>query len=119
MEKTSSTMESVGVWSFYAGLLIAAVTAVFYKEGSQTTALVLAALGIIVGLLNVTAREVTLFLVATIAFLSGASALNDLLSVLPGIGSFIPSFLQAVIIFVAPSAAIVGLRAIWDITRSK
>ena len=120
MNNMSEIMEKVGVWAFYAGLIISLITAVMSKgEISPMAALALGALGIVVGLLNVIDREVKLFLVACIAFIVGASSLSALLSTVPGIGTFIPAFLQAVIIFVAPSSAIVALRAIWDITRSK
>lgn len=116
----SETMDKVGVWSFYGGLAIALIAAVFSQAGvGPVTALALGGLGLVVGLLNVVDREVSLFLVASIAFLVGASSLNLLLSAIPGVGYFVPTFLQAVIIFVAPSSAIVGLRALWDITRSK
>jgi len=117
MEKA---FEKVGVWSFYGGLVIAIVAAVLSPTGiGAGLALLLGVLGIVVGLLNVAGKEVTRFLIASIAFIVGASSLSSLLSITPAIGKFIPSFLQAVVIFVAPSAAIVALRAIWDITKSK
>ena len=113
-------MEKVGVWSFYTGLAIAVISAIMSSSGMGAgTALLLGALGILVGLLNVTGGETKLFLVATIAFMVGASSLGGLLKVIPSVGAFIPAFLDGVIVFVAPSAAIVALKAIYDITRSK
>jgi uncharacterized membrane protein len=115
-----SMMEKVGVWGFYAGLIIAVIAAISSPAGlGPLAALFLGILGIIVGLLNVVDKEVRLFLVASIAFLVGAQALSAILATLPAVGTFIPTFLDAVIIFVAPGAAIVALRAIWDITRAK
>ena len=113
-------MDKLGVWSFYAGLAIAVIATIMSPSGIGTTvALVLGVLGIIVGLLNVVAKEVKLFLLATIAFMVGASALSGILSTVPGVGAFVPSLLQAVVIFVAPGAAVVALKAIMDITKSK
>lgn len=113
-------MEKFGVWSFYAGLAIAIIAAILSPLGiGAATALLLGTLGIIVGLLNVVGSETKLFLIAAIAFVVGASSLSDLLGVIPGIGAFVPVFLDGVVVFVAPSATIVALKAIWDITRSK
>ncbi len=113
-------MDKVGVWSFYAGLVIAvAATALSPSGVGALTASILGVLGLVVGLLNVVGKEVTQFLIAAIAFIVGASSLSTLLAAIPGVGAFIPSFLQAVVIFVVPSAAIVALKAIWGITKSK
>lgn len=113
-------MEKIGVWSFYAGLAIAVVATILSPSGiGPVSALVLGVLGIVVGLLNVVDKEVKLFLLATIAFVVGASALSVILSAIPGIGVFVPSLLQAVVIFVAPGAAVVALKALLDITKSK
>ena len=113
-------MDKLGVWSFYAGLAVAVIATIMSPSGIGTTvALVLGVLGIIVGLLNVVEKEVKLFLLATIAFMVGASALSAILSTVPGVGAFVPSLLQAVVIFVAPGAAVVALKAIMDITKSK
>ena len=113
-------MEKAGVWTFYGGLVIAIIAAIVSPSGIGVgVALLLGILGIVVGLLNVVDKEVIPFLVASIAFIVGASSLSTILGSLPGIGTFIPSFLQAVVIFMAPGAAVVALKAIWDITKSK
>lgn len=113
-------MGQIGVWSFYAGLAISVVMAAISPSGvGSMAALVLGILGVVVGLLNVVGKEVTQFLIASIAFIAGASSLSALLSAIPGVGAFVPTFLQAVVIFVAPSATVVALKAIWDITRTK
>lgn len=113
-------MNKIGVWSFYIGLIIAVIAAIASPSGLQPmAALILGVLGIVVGLLNVVDKEVKLFLIAAIAFIVGASALSAILSTIPGIGTFVPTFLEAIIIFVAPGAAVVALRAIWDVTRGK
>ncbi len=113
-------MDKVGVWSFYAGLVIAIIAAVVSPSGiNGMVVLALGALGIIVGLLNVTDHEVKLFLIATIALVVSASSLGGILSTIPAVGKFIPALMDGIVIFVAPAAAIVALKAIWDITKSK
>jgi hypothetical protein len=113
-------VENLGIYSFYAGLVLAAVATLLSPSGiNSLSAILLGILGIAVGLLNVVDKEVNLYLIASIAFIVGASSLGALLSVIPGIGDLIPTFLQAIVIFVAPSAAIVSLKALWGITSKK
>ena len=107
-------MEKIGVWSFYAGLVLAIVAA-FAMQGNTMIPWVLGILGIVVGLLNVTDKETSTFLVATIALVVSASSLGSLFSAWGSISAF----LMNVVTFVAPGAAVVALKAIWDITKSK
>ena len=103
--------ESLGSWAFIVGLVIALIAG-FVTSGNATVTWVLAVLGLIVGLINVTHSETQLYLVAAIAFLVSASSLTLILSSLENI-------LTNVIVFVAPSAAIVAVRALYDIARSR
>ena len=113
-------MEKYGVWSFYAGLIVAVIAAVMSPSGLGTLAvLVLGVLGIVVGLLNVVDKEVNTFLIAALALMLSTSSLRLILGGVPAVGAFVPAFLTAVNVFVAPGAAVVALKAIWDITRSK
>ena len=113
-------MEKYGVWSFYAGLVIAVVAAVMSPDGlGGLTVLVLGVLGIAVGLLNVVDKEVNTFLIAALALMLSTSSLRVILESVPAVGAFVPAFLTAVNVFVAPGAAVVALKSIWDITRSK
>ncbi len=109
--------EKVGVWSFYAGLGIAIIAAIFSANGlNTTTAWILGALGVIIGILNVTDKEVKLFLLASLTFILAASSLSSILGAI-GFPGFFTRLFDAVVIFVAPGAAIVSLRALWDITK--
>ena len=112
--------EKYGVWSFYAGLVIAVVAAVMSPGGlGGLSVMVLGALGIVVGLLNVVDKEVNTFLIAALALMLSTSSLRIILETVPAVGAFVPVFLTAVNVFVAPGAAVVALKAIWDITSSK
>ena len=113
-------LEKIGVYSFYAGLILAIGAALLSPQGiSAIAALILGVLGIIVGLLNVVDKEVKLFLLASLVLIVSASALALILAAIPGIGNFVPALMEGIIIFVAPGAAVVALKAIWDITKSK
>ncbi|MBI1972388.1 hypothetical protein HYS50_00085 [Candidatus Woesearchaeota archaeon] len=73
---------------------------------------ILAVLGLIVGLLNVTGKESHLFLVASIAFLVSAQGLNVVWDALK-------PYVSNIMIFVAPAAAVVALKALYDIAKEE
>lgn len=103
--------EKVGSWAFVLGLIIAVGIGLFgAAEGLSLW--ILAFLGLVVGLLNVTHSESMLFLVASITFIVSASSLA---LIIPGI----EDILTNVVLFVGPSAAVVALRALYDIGRSR
>ena len=106
----SDTMKTVGSWAFVIGLIIAIVMG-FVDLGS-TALWVLAVLGLIVGLINVSHGESQLYLVASIAFLVSASSLTIILDALK-------PFLQNIAVFVGPGAAVVALRALYDMAKSR
>ena len=67
---------TVGKWAFIIGLVIAVLAGLFFQP---TWAIwVLAILGVIVGLINVTAEETRGFLLASIALTLSATALNTI-----------------------------------------
>ncbi|MBI4451048.1 hypothetical protein HY642_03675 [Candidatus Woesearchaeota archaeon] len=97
----------IGHWAFLVGFLLA-VLAVFVQV-PQVIWLLLA-LGLITGLLNVTAKESQGFLVASIALLlvsSGLAQLEDLARLKPLLGN--------VLVFVSPAALVVALKEIWSL----
>ncbi|MBI5047251.1 hypothetical protein HZC07_05995 [Candidatus Micrarchaeota archaeon] len=82
---------------------------------------ILALLGLIVGVMNITDKEMTGFLVAAIALLSTGAPFAGLGS-LPVLGAFIPTvqvIVGALGIFVAPAALVVALKAIYNMASSK
>jgi len=107
-------MEKIGVWSFYAGLVIAVIAAIVMQNNTAVP-IALGVLGVVVGLLNVVDKEVNTFLIATIALVVGASSLAGLFSAWASVAAF----LMNVVYFVAPGAAVVALKALYDITKAK
>jgi hypothetical protein len=114
--KKSLGLEKIGHYSFLAGVLIA-ILAGFVPQLQGIYAIwLMAGLGVIVGLLNITSKEVTVFLVATTSLIiaSSASALSLAL-----IWEGITSILANIIYFVAPAAIIVSLKAIYALAEKK
>ena len=63
--KESKTVQLVGSWAFLVGIVIAIVAGFWDLNPVVTAALVV--LGMIVGILNVTGKETTPFLLATVS----------------------------------------------------
>ena len=105
-------LEMVGKWAFIAGLVLAVLLG--YILGVGWAVWVLAILGVIVGLLNVTREDTERFLLAAIAFGLSVTALNTV----PGLGTQIASILGYVAAFVAGAMVVVALKALFQTARS-
>lgn len=136
LEKGVSGMSSeygskYGAWLFLLGVLLSLVVGVFASldfvaENLPTLFGVLGLLGLIVGLLNVTAKESDSFLIATIALMLTVSTLTPVLALVLKVSSSLQPFTEAVGgllgalgVFVAPAALIVGLRSIYHLASDR
>lgn len=109
-------MEKIGTWAFLLGVLISVVAGLVpnFAEpplaGQVAWALVI--LGLLVGLLNIRARETQEFLIACTAILVVAG-----MGGLPPLGRILGAILTNIIAFVAPAAILVALRAVWQLAE--
>ena len=122
--------EKWGEWAFLLGVLLAIVVGLFSSalEGNLPLVLgILAVLGLIVGFLNISEKEVNSFLIAAIALLTpgaslaavvGTGGLLDSLKI-PLLGNWLGGFLGAIGAFVGPAAIIVALKAIYALAAKK
>jgi len=113
---------SLGSWAFILGVLIAVVAglAIGLMGALDATiqgyvAALLVVLGLVVGFLNIGAKEVTDFLIAAIA-LAVVGAAN--ITTIPLIGGVLAGILLYVAVFVAPAALVVALKAIYSMGRT-
>ena len=111
MAKKQSSRSNLGHYAFLVGILIAIIIGLFPTTETIRSAVtvILVVLGIVVGLLNITARETTESLVAAIALMT-ASAANYM--VIPNLGGVLQTILEYIVTFVAPAAIIVSLKTI-------
>lgn len=107
----------IGAWAFIVGLVIAILAGFMEPTVNVTYALVLGVIGLIVGVLNVSDKEIQLFLIASLAFLLAASSMGSVLGTIPALGAYIPTMLSYIVVMVGPAAAIVGLKAIYEIAK--
>ncbi len=87
-----------------------------HPDTVATMVLILAILGIIVGILNITAKEVLLLMVAAIALLvAGNNGFDILDKVAGGLGSTITDILYYFGRLMAPAAVIAAVRALFAV----
>jgi hypothetical protein len=117
---------TIGLLAFLGGIVLAIVGGIGYQGyGSITLALVI--MGILVGLLNITGKEVLPLLIAAIALIVVGTggieignskgvfgALNDLGG---GAGDKLNAIVAYLAAFMAPAAVISAFRAIWAVAR--
>ena len=106
----------VGHYSFILGVGLctaAGIIAALLDVVNSWVVLALLILGVIVGILNIQAKEVTEFLVAVIALLlAGTANVLVLNTVVNPLGTILSAVLTYIKIFVTPAAVVVGLKAV-------
>ncbi len=108
-------LKKYGPWAFYVAL-VAALVLVFF-QGQQWAVWLLAILGLVVGVLNISEKETTTFLLASIAWMAAGQFLSGIFSTIPLVGGYVASFLSNVVTFVGPAAAVVALVGLYRITK--
>ena len=102
---------TIGKWAFIAGLVIAVLAGLFFQPAWAIW--VLAILGVIVGLLNITAEDTRGFLLAAIGLTLSATALNTI----PVLGKAFSLILPFVVAFVAGATIVVALKELFQTAR--
>ena len=103
---------NIGKWAFIAGLVVAVLAGIFFQPAWAIW--VVAILGVVVGLLNVTAEDTRGFLLASIALTLSATALNTL----PVVGTALSLVLPFVVAFVAGATIVVALKELFQTART-
>ena len=109
---------TIGLLAFLVGIILAIVGGIGYHENSGIT-LTLVIVGILVGVLNITGKEVLPLLIAAIALIvvgltKGFAPLNDLGG---EAGTKLNDIVAYIAIFITPAAIISAVRAIWAVAR--
>ena len=104
-------MQHIGKWAFIVGLVIAILAGIGLDQTWFTW--VLAVLGLVVGFLNVTSGESQGFLLASIALMLSANAVQEI----PYVGAQLTQILGNVVAFLAAAVLVVAFRALFDTVR--
>jgi hypothetical protein len=114
-------MALIGPVAWYVGLLVALGTA--FIDPSGWLYLGLAVIGVIVGLLNITAKETGPFLFASIAFIVAVLAMAVLIGMTYGVLMMrYPEILRLatnLTVLIGAGAMIISLRAIYEMAKAK
>lgn len=117
MSRTQKVLGFIGMAAFSIGLVLAIIYGVISRDDASVT-LGLVILGIVVGFLNITRREMVLLLLTAVALIvvgkASFSPLNDLAD---GLGTSLNGIVSYLAVFMAPAAVITAVRAIWAVAR--
>ncbi len=119
-----------GEYAFLGGIVLAFIVGVLAGflpvEIVPFVMALLFVLGIVVGLVNISEKEVNSFLIAAIALLLAVASWNTMLgatlSLLGDLGvvlsKWIVGFTSALVVFISPAAFIVAIKAVYNLGRS-
>ena len=106
--------KKTGHYAFLVAVVLAVLAGLVPALQVDWVVWALIILGLIVGFLNITAKETTEFLVATIALMLVGSAG---LEVIPTAGMIIKTILLNILAIVVPAAMVVSLKAIYALAE--
>lgn len=126
-KKLMTPPANTGRYAFLLGIAVAVVAGLIAgtKAGlgdyGKWVPLILVILGILVGFLNITPKERSAFLVATIALsmvgFTGA-AFAPLVFGTFNLGVYLSSMISYVVVFVAPAAVVAAIAEIYDLAQA-
>jgi cytochrome c biogenesis protein ResB len=110
-------MTKIGVWAFILGVVIAILAGFIGPLATPT----LVVIGVIIGLLNVTDKETSAFLMAAVSIMIAAytagSAIEGSLNTLGAVGMYLAQLLVNINVLVFPATIVVALKAVYSIAR--
>lgn len=102
----------IGFAAFILGIILAIIFGIVAPT-NYWVIVVLVILGIIIGFLNITSKEIMPLLLATIALIVVGGVFEPI-AVL-GIGIIVDNILKLVATLMAPAAVIAAVRALWSV----
>jgi hypothetical protein len=114
-------LAKIGVWAFIVGVVIA-LLASFLPDSMQSLIVgALVVIGLIVGFLNVTDKETTPFLMASVAVMialyTAGSAIERDITTLGSVGKYLLGIMKSINVFVFPATIVVAMKAIYSLAK--
>ena len=102
----------IGFIAFAIGILVAITFGIFPKDGDayNIVVILLLILGVVIGLLNITTREMLPLMVSTIALVVVGDVFEPITTL--GIGQILDAVLSLIATLMAPAAVISAIRAL-------
>jgi hypothetical protein len=104
----------LGFGAFIVGLILAIVAGILWPSNTNII-IALLILGIVIGLLNITAKEFMLFLVAVVALIVVGNVFEPIKIL--RLGVYLGNILNYIAILVSPAAIIAAIKALWAVAR--
>lgn len=105
-------IKKIGGWAFLIGVLIAIIAGIIGPI-DKTVTIVLVVLGLIVGLLNITEKEVTPFLLAAVALVIVANFGGSVLGVI----DILKQILTAIMALIVPATIVVAIKEVFTVAK--
>jgi hypothetical protein len=102
----------IGFAAFGLGLILAVIFGIV-APANYWIILVLVILGIIIGALNITSKEIMPLLLATIALIVIGGVFEPIKVV--GIGTMVDNILKLIATLMAPAAVIAAVKTLWNV----
>lgn len=103
----------LGSWAFLIGVVLAVLLGIFGGALTATWLMVLVIIGLVVGFLNITEREVHPFLMSGIVLILAASLGGSLMQSIPYVGEI----LDALMAIFVPATIIVAIKNVFSLAR--
>lgn len=110
------TKSTIGSWAFLIGVVIAVIIGLFVSEIGALMGWTLVILGLIVGLLNITEKEVQSFLMAGTILVIVSKFGGELLGTIAGMGILL-QVTNALLLLFVPATVIVALKHVFTLAR--
>jgi hypothetical protein len=115
------TMKKVGVWAFMVGVVLALIAGVLASSLATYMGLIsttMVVLGLVVGALNISEKEVTGFIIAAVGLATGSIAIANLGGLLGGsLGGMLETAFRVFGVFVAGAVFVPALKAVYRISK--
>lgn len=104
-------MGQLGKWAFIGGIVLAVIAA--FVSQTSWVYWALAMLGLVVGFLNVTAEETKGFLLAAVALILSASAVQGI----PLVGELVTAIMGNLVAFMSAAVLVVALKSLFETAK--
>lgn len=113
----------MGSYAFIVGVLLSIVLGFMAPQAWMIA--VLAVLGLVVALMNITDKEVHGYLLANVAIMVGAGSFSTMLTTLSvplglgGIATMLQGILANLVFFVTPGAVLIALKEVYSMAKDQ
>ena len=110
--------KSLGAWAFLIGVILALIVGAVTKGSlNAMMGLVLVVIGLIVGILNVTGREIQPFMMAGTVLVLVSYLGGNVVKDVAGLGPYLGGALYATLVLFTPATIVVALKSVFVLAK--